>query len=144
MVAAATSIVVVFVIYGSFQAAYIFHPILDVEGGNLSSMEVNQKVYHLGDMIVVRFKMQKQRQAVGIIKWTMVDHGWAHPFPERVVSGPAPEIVDRWVEQERVPESTPTGRTYHLEGVITYPLPSLWFMRQTVSYPLRTVCFEVQ
>lgn len=144
LVAASTSILIMFVIYGSFQLAFIFHPILDVAGGNLDQMEVDQRVYSPGDMIIVRFKMQKQRPARGIIKWTIVDHGWSHPFPERAVSGPAPEIVDRWVEQEKIPENTPTGRKYHLEGTLTYPLPSFWFMRRTVSYPLKTECFEVR
>src|SRR5512135_110175 len=61
LVAASTSVLIMFIIYGSFQAAYFFHPILDVSGGNLDNMELNQKIYSPGDMIIVRFKMQKQR-----------------------------------------------------------------------------------
>lgn len=129
--------------YGALQYSYWVNPVIDTTGSNFALMPVDKNVYHPGDMVRVRFMFQKQRPAVGMIKWYLKDHGSDFLYRERTAAAPV-GIYDVWTDAEVIPD-TPALQPgkYHLEGTITYPLPT-WFFRRNLIYQLRTECFNIE
>jgi hypothetical protein len=121
------------------QMAEFIYPIIDWKGGNRLSMEVDKKTYHCGEVVNARFAMQKQREAVGKIKWELVSSTNERQvvlYSARTVASPS-SIIDRWAAVERLPEFCAPGQ-YHFRGTISYPV---WL--GTVIYTIRTTCFDV-
>lgn len=115
------------------------YPILDFKGGNQFNMEIRKNVYHCGEMVEARFKMQKQRDVTGQIKWQLVsnhDNRNVILYSSRKAASPA-LIVDHWCQVEELPEICQPGR-YYFEGTITYPI-----LMGNIAYGIKTQSFEV-
>lgn len=126
------------------QAGIEIYPIIDTKGANLTVMPTYKKLYSCGDMVMAFAEFQKQRAASGYVKWTLVresmpgkPNGYRLTYPPRVISA-SPGIISAWIDIEPLPDTCIPGK-YHFEGSFNYKL-----LLGTVSYPLRTSCFEVQ
>jgi hypothetical protein len=127
------------------QTIETIYPIIDWKGGNRLSMQVSNdmregKYYHCGEMVLARFRLQKQREAVGEIQWKLLrspSDSYAYSYPGRRVSSPI-GITDHWAGVERLPEVCSPGQ-YYFEGTITYP-----GILGQVIYTIRTECFLVK
>jgi hypothetical protein len=127
------------------QVIEYVYPILDWKGGNRLNMQVDKdrtmkEFYQCGEVVTARFKLQKQREAVGQIKWELVKNapeGQVYPYTARVAAAPV-GITDHWAPVERLPQLCAPGQ-YHFAGTISYPV---WF--GTVIYSIKTNDFEVR
>lgn len=123
------------------QGIELVSPIIDWHGGNRLSMETDMKEYNCGEQVSARFKLQKNRNAVGTIKWELVsdDPGKDQVllYPARVASAPE-GIINHFAQVEKLPDVCAPGK-YHFSGTLSYPV---YF--GTVIYSIRTACFEVK
>lgn len=127
------------------------YPIIDWKGGNRLNMEVNKdtdkgEFYHCGETVVARFKLQKQREAVGQIKWELIRNSTVdnpeqiYLYPPRIAASPV-GIVDHWAKVEILPSFCLTG-SYHFRGTMAYPS---WLGGNLGPiYTIRTKDFEVK
>ena len=120
------------------------YPIIDPVGSNMTNMNVlypkDRKYYRCGEVVEAYFLFQKQRSIAGWIKWKLIPNrpqAEAFNYPARPVSSPA-GITNHYAPVERIMSPCAAGE-YHFEGTLTYPL-----FFGSVSYPLRTECFEVR
>ena len=127
------------------QAVELVYPIIDWQGGNRLEMEVSKdmregKSYQCGEMVLARFMLQKQRNAVGEIQWKLCSNtpgGNAYVYQTRIVSSHI-GITDHWAKVETLPDICMPGK-YHFEGTVSYPV-----MFGKVIYTIRTVPFLVK
>ena len=121
------------------QIVEYIYPIIDTKGGNFSNMETDKAVYHCGETPRAVFIFQKQRPIAGRIKWLLVDGPTTESYVYRSREANTPSgIYKEWIAVEPLPDICRPGK-YHFEGTLTYPL-----LFGSVTYPLRTNCFEVQ
>jgi hypothetical protein len=116
------------------------YPVIDTVGSNMQNMEIKDKVYRCGEVVIARFVFQKQRAISGLIQWKLVSNkpgGMVTVYPPRTASSP-PGITDHYAPVEPLPSVCESGK-YHFEGTLNYPL-----LIGRVSYPLKTTCFEVR
>ena len=116
------------------------YPVLDFQGGNQFNMEVQKPVYHCGEMVIAKFRFQKQRDLAGTIKWKLISSDptkHIDVYLPRIAASPV-MIHDHWADVEKLPAICSPGK-YHFEGTLSYPL-----FVGNLSYGLRTECFEVK
>lgn len=121
------------------QAIEWVYPIQDLKGANLMNMETEKNLYFCGETPRALWISQKQREAVGSMKWSLVDgpETETYYYPPKTVASPI-GIYKHWVAVEPLPTVCKPGK-YHFEGTITYPV-----LFGSVTYQLRTQCFEVR
>jgi hypothetical protein len=110
------------------QTIELVYPIIDWKGGNRLNMQVSKdmregKFYRCGEMVLARFILQKQREAVGEIQWKLhskTPGGNTYYYPPKAISAPI-GITDHWARVEPLPDVCMPGQ-YYFEGTMSYPV----------------------
>lgn len=125
------------------QPVEYFYPTLDWAGGNQCKMETLQQVYHCGDTVYARMNFQKQRNAIGEVKWMLRrippinNFPVMFVYPPRIAAAPI-GIYNAAIMVEQLPRVCEEG-DYYFDGTITYPL----FFGKTV-YSIKTTTFRIK